>query len=330
MNDLLALLARMTRVEHVTLRFPPDEALTFSALHAAVESTPIALPTAHALDIDSAMHALIPVCPNVRTLRLNATSRWASRQSDTDKAGLRVCAAASQLRRFELLGRWDVSTLALVYDAMPQLTHLAIPSLHSNTLRDLVPALSSFTRMQTLVLPGAADLGLGFHPPRNGKLYKGCKGPALRQRVNELRACANRKAASICFAAYTALETVRVGERTRAMVRTGPMGGEGGWKSWRGQRWRNGVSKVRIACSVWASFSPSLNGFNGLQCFRANVRRAVVQRCVVVDSKSHRGAFMHLLPAKLPDLFHTAPNHRAAGQSRAATSFIDSLMRWNS
>lgn len=226
MNDLPALLAHLTVLEHLMLRLPRAEALPFSALHAAVETTPLTLLALRALDMDAEMLALLPVCPNLRALRLHIAREWAPRLSPTDKACIRACAAVPQLRCFELCAPWDASVLALVHAALPRLTHLIIPGLHDAIgLADLLPTLSAFTSLTALTLPGVGALGIGFRPRERGIFACGRPDRAARQRVGEVWARAVEQAARMCFAACAALERVWVGERAMVMVRRGS-GGE--------------------------------------------------------------------------------------------------------
>lgn len=150
------LLQRLPKLEHITVAIPVSHIESFRDAWPGAE---IVLPGVKSLVLGKQMDWLVPLCPNVISIASNGYRWWT--YVEADKACklrrsydlIRSAGQAPKLTYFELHERWDTTLLTAVLDTVPDIPHLGLPGgRYGSDILELIPILSRFTQLETLVL----------------------------------------------------------------------------------------------------------------------------------------------------------------------------------
>ena len=195
-----------------------------------LEVSGVSLPSVRTLVLGPGMDWLVAICPNVETVSSSDQS-WsrsnvgANHNSRRPFELIRNAGLAPNLRHFELHERWSRKILWPVRKAMPHIQSLAMPGgRYVDGIVGLLSILVQFEDLKTLALSGAADLHVGFQPPRCGNSYLGPGGEEARMHVREQGRQAEMRVAKMVFLSLKGLEELWVGDCAKATVTTDDTG----------------------------------------------------------------------------------------------------------
>ena len=215
------LLSKGVKLQRLAVAPPERHTETF---HQAFQGSNVILPTVKTLILGPHMEWMVGVCPNVTTVSTR-DYRWLHSNVDGDRKRrhtyelIAAAGRASNLQHFEMMEWWKVEYLEAVLASIPFISSLAMTGgNYHDGLEKFIPTLSKFTNLKTLTLAGAHNLKVGFSPPGCGNAYMGKGGAEMRRRVGKQRQKANESVTRIMFSACCQLETLWIGDRTKATV----------------------------------------------------------------------------------------------------------------
>lgn len=211
----------MQKLEKLVLIIPEHHTAIFASEIAKAEFT---LPAARTLVFGPFCDFVIQLCPNVTTI---AGNRWARLQtklvnpSEREHTRDLITAAgkAANVTSLEIMERWRVELVEAIHEALPQLTKLALHGgSYKGGIAAFVPALSRFNYLESLALADVYALGVGFHPPTCGNVYRGPRGKEVRERVGKECREAEERVARMVAPVCSRLDKLWIGDTTRAEV----------------------------------------------------------------------------------------------------------------
>ncbi|KAL8785819.1 MAG: hypothetical protein Q9213_003126 [Squamulea squamosa] len=229
-QTLLEVLTSLGNIKRLILAIPEHHTEVFRK---TFNKSKPSFPSVRNLVLGPHMDWIIAMCPNVTTvssydwrwLRFNVDGKYSNRHSaDLIKSA----GQAKMLRHFEMQERWSWELLEAVYEAMPMIQSLAMPVGGSRDGIDiLLPTLSRFRHLTSLVLPDASSLNVGFDPPWCGNAYMGPGGQELARRVETERKQAEEMIARMVSGQMPKLEELWVGDHSKADITRTNTGGVG-------------------------------------------------------------------------------------------------------
>ncbi|KAL9602409.1 MAG: hypothetical protein Q9219_001832 [cf. Caloplaca sp. 3 TL-2023] len=218
---LLKALTDLPNLEKITLIIPVYHTFIFRE---SFEYAKACFPSVHALVLGPYMDWMIALCPNVKTISSHDW-RWLhcnvdGQYPESHSIGLIQSAGrATNLQHFEMINWWTVERLHTVHRAMPWIRSLAMPGgSYHDSIEDLLPTLTLFQDLTSLVLANVSLLKAGFNPPRCGNVYMRPGGEKRRQQVHEQGLQAEEKVAKMVFARLPKLERLWIGDSSEAKV----------------------------------------------------------------------------------------------------------------
>ena len=216
---LLEVLSSLTNLEKLTLIIPEHHTEIFRT---TFQNANASFPSVKTLVLGPHTDWVIHMSPNVETV---STHDWRWLHSNVDGQYrhqhstdlINSAGQATRLRHFEMQEWWTLAQLENVYHAMPGIRSLAMTGgVYVDSLENLLPTLSRFQKLTSLVLAEASSLQVGFDPPMCGNVYDGPYGEALLQEVIEEGKEAERKVARMVYGMLPRLEELWVGDHSKA------------------------------------------------------------------------------------------------------------------
>ncbi|KAL8687075.1 MAG: hypothetical protein Q9224_005259 [Gallowayella concinna] len=217
---LLQVLTSLPNINRLTLVIPEHHTNVFKKIFN--KSNP-SFPSVRTLVLGPHMDWIIAMCPNLTTISSHDW-RWLhsnidGKQSNRHSADfIKSAGQAKDLRYFEMQERWPRWQLEAVYEAMPMIQSLAMPVGGGDGIKDLLPTLSRFKGLSSLVLPNVSSLGVGFSPPWCGNAYMGPGGEELALQVEAEGRQAAEMVARMVFGNVPSLEELWVGDHSKANI----------------------------------------------------------------------------------------------------------------
>ncbi|KAL8771538.1 MAG: hypothetical protein Q9209_002980 [Squamulea sp. 1 TL-2023] len=220
-QTLLEVLTSLASIKRLTLVIPEHHTKVFRK---TFNKSKCSFPSACALVLGPHMDWIIAMCPNVTTvsshdwrwLHSNVDGKYSNRHSaDLIKSA----GQAETLRHFRMHARWPREQLEAVYKAMPMIQSLSMLVGGSRDgIEGLLPTLSRFRDLTSLVLPDVSSLNVGFSPPWCGNAYMGPGGEELARQVERQGRQAADMVARMVFANLPKLEELWVGDHSKAII----------------------------------------------------------------------------------------------------------------
>ena len=218
---LLKVLSSLKKLEKLTLILPEYHTevfrTTFQKANASFANVQILVLGPH-------KDWVIAMCSNVETvsthdwrwLHSNVDGRY-KHQHSTDL--IKSAGRATNPRHFEMIEWWTLAQLESVYHAMPGISSLAMTvGSYGDGIESLLPTLSHFRNLTSLVLADAFSLHVGFDPLMCGNVYDGPNGEAYLQQVIEEEKEADEKVAKMVYARIPMLKELWIGDDSKATL----------------------------------------------------------------------------------------------------------------
>lgn len=220
-TKLLEVLSNLKSLKKLTSNVPENHMEIFRTTFQKANAS---FPSIQNLILGPHTDWVVAMCPNVETistddwrwLHSNVGGQW-GHQHSTDL--INSAGRAANLRHFEMTEWWTPAQLEQVYHMMPWISSLAMTdNTYGDGLEDLLPTLSRFQNLTSLVLADAINLHVGFNPPLCGNVYDGPHGEALLQEVIEEGKEADKKVARMIYDILPKLEELWVGDHSKASL----------------------------------------------------------------------------------------------------------------
>lgn len=150
------------------------------------QSQPKLLPTVHSLRIPSPAWMFISDCsPNLTTLDIThaSTTNWPSHETPELNI-VQLGKTHPKLEELHCALTGFADTIKEIAHNIPRIQCLGLGGYgyrEPNGIMDHIHAYSHFKHLESLSIPGPAELGMGFYPPRCGNAY--FSNPGLREKV---------------------------------------------------------------------------------------------------------------------------------------------------
>ncbi|KAL8717412.1 MAG: hypothetical protein Q9225_005343 [Loekoesia sp. 1 TL-2023] len=199
---LLEVLTGLANLEKLTLIIPEHHT---EAFRKTFEEANASFPGIRTLVLGPYMDWMIAMCPKVETI---SSSDWRWLRSNVDGEYQRQYSTnlinsagrATSLRHFEMNESWTVRRLETVHQAMPRIQSLAMRGCqYRDGIETLLPTLSRFQNLTSLVLADAHGLKVGFNPPFCGNTCMGPDGQKYYQQIYEEGRQAEERVANMVF-----------------------------------------------------------------------------------------------------------------------------------
>ena len=220
-QKFLEVLTSLTNLEKLTLIIPEYHTEIFRTTFQKANTS---FPSVRTLVLGPHMDWVIAMCPNVeristhdwRWLHSNVDGQY-SHQHSTDL--INSAGQATNLRHFDMSEWWTLAQLENVHHAMPGISSLAMTGgMYNDRLEVLLPMLSRFQNLTSLVLAPAFNLHVGFDPPMCGNAFDGPDGEAYLQQVIEEGKEADEKVVRMVYGMLPRLEKLWVGDHFKASL----------------------------------------------------------------------------------------------------------------
>ncbi|KAL8870383.1 MAG: hypothetical protein Q9174_003561 [Haloplaca sp. 1 TL-2023] len=233
MPDVLSQsLAQMTNLQKLTLFIPEHHTKGFQR---SFGTSTVIFPNIQTLVLGPHLEWIVAKCPNVEVIS-TCDYRWLHWNADGKNKDrhhmdlIKAAARAKRLRHFEMHDEWSSARLEDVCQTMPSIQILGMPSgAQHYGIEALLPNLGRFRDVKILVLTDAHLLKVGFHPPWCGNVYMGPNGQRVRELVKAQRLEAKARVANMVFATIQSLETLWIGDFSKASVARTHCGNEITW-----------------------------------------------------------------------------------------------------
>ncbi|KAL8813522.1 MAG: hypothetical protein Q9200_000196 [Gallowayella weberi] len=213
-RKLLEVLTRLANVEHLILILPEYHTKVFK--NTFNKSNP-SFPNVRTLVLGMHMDWIIAMCPNVTTILGHTMYGGFSRPNGANL--IKFAGQAKTLRHFEMEQWWSREHLQDVYEVMPMIQSLALTfGASPYGLEGLLPTLSRFKNLMSLVLVDATWLLVVFGSPGLPEAYMGPGGEELALQIETDRNRAEETVARMVFVNVPKLEELWVGEHSKANI----------------------------------------------------------------------------------------------------------------
>ena len=155
----------------------PEERWHVEAFESELAQSNVTLPKVHTVIVGPFCDFAIRLCPNVKTVANNGRfwldSKRGIRSGNNEHLInlIQAASTAAKITNLEIRERWLSHFLEKIAVALPDLRSLSLDGSMSDALSRFLPALGKFKSLQTLAIPHAAELGVGFDPPECGNAY---------------------------------------------------------------------------------------------------------------------------------------------------------------
>ncbi|EON63963.1 hypothetical protein W97_03192 [Coniosporium apollinis CBS 100218] len=220
----------MERLEQLVISIPESHTDTFAMEFAKAD---LSFPCVKTLVVGPFCEWTVNLCSNVTAISttglqwLQASRGRSGRISSEQEHFHRLIMAAAKapkLQHFEMMAwrrREELEDFILVaiLDVMPNISSIGLDGgSYSDKISGLLPILSRFQNLTYLALAPAHCLGVGFHPPTCGNVYKRRNGEEVRRQVNQRGKEAENRVASMIFPVCSKLHELWIGDHARAEV----------------------------------------------------------------------------------------------------------------
>ncbi|KAL8837028.1 MAG: hypothetical protein Q9170_002682 [Blastenia crenularia] len=220
-RKLLEVLTGLPNLEKLTLIIPYYNPDYFREIF---ENANVSFPNIRTLVLGQHMEWVIALCPNVETIT-NHGDRCCLPFGVADDHGLpqgtNLIYSASRmpgLRHFEMVERWTLAQLEIMYQAMPWIQSLAMPGdTYADGIETMLPTLSRFKNLTNLALAYVSELKVGFEIPFVCTMGEGFSEEE-RQRLHEKIRQAEERTARMVFTRMHQLDQLWIGHRSEAKV----------------------------------------------------------------------------------------------------------------
>ncbi|KAK7458797.1 hypothetical protein VKT23_009803 [Stygiomarasmius scandens] len=240
--NTLSTMSTSRRLDRLTLIINENRAPLFGNAFAQAN---FSLPSVKRLLVGPYNEYAINHCPNVECISVNGFVWLHSRKGGQEREhslNLMQCASTlSNLKCFMMREYWNEKLLIALHEAIPTIKILVLPcGLRGIRFEDFVVHLSRFRQVETLSIPDASQLGIGFTPPRCGNIYRGPRGAEIHKNVQRQRKEAQEHAASVIFDKCPWLKELWFDTNTRVTMkrRDGLRDSEKGELEWYGNEGR--------------------------------------------------------------------------------------------
>ena len=218
--QLALILCKMAKLETILIDIPDRLA---ECCREVFEGLNVRLHSVQYLIMGPCTEWILRLCPNVQ--EISTCNLWLNSQPEGNSKRqhsfdlIKAAGEEGRLQHFEMNERWHPELLEAVVEAMPNISSLAITgTFFLGRFKASLSVLGGLGDLRTVATPRAAQLDVGFNPPRCGNAYHGDHGRQLRVQVEKERREANHRVARMIFSACRQLETLWIGDTDRATV----------------------------------------------------------------------------------------------------------------
>lgn len=126
-NLFVDVLSQMEKLQELEWIRPSEDAAVSAIFESTFIEHQLSLPTVKEMQLGPNMQFLIPLAPELTTLKATKDYLWRDRESlDSPNSFISMAANAKAITWFNMSAEWEVDLVESVLDAMPLLEHLSI------------------------------------------------------------------------------------------------------------------------------------------------------------------------------------------------------------